>query len=238
MTEIREIMLGRHRTLELIDEFVGERRNHLTLTDDLAAAARTMLDDAGPKERRVVFHVSPRRGFGSRVLVDWVLAMENELVYLGPDKTDWRMTQSNPAGAFSYPQNGPDGTMHQLFYNGAAELIHPDITFKNQRGDEAVVGNWIKARLEGPVAHVMSVMKQATGCDQFQVDVMIDGVEGLPLIWGRNGESRSKVSVGEDRIFLPSTVARIGADGKSVPNDLKSILDLVWRAWGERICPI
>ena len=236
MAEVREIMMGRYRTLELIEKFVQERRNRRTLEQGLQAGA-SMLDEHGPKERLVMYHVSPRRGFGSRALVDWALAFENEGTYLGQDKTDWRMTQPNPHGAFSYPTSEPDGTLHQLFYNGAAELVYSDIVYERQ-GREAIVGSWIKKQLEGPVAHVISVMKQATGCDQFQVDVMIEGTEGLPLIWGSNGQLGSKVVVADDRIYLPSTVVRIGANGMAEPGDLRGILDLVWRAWGEKVCPI
>jgi hypothetical protein len=235
MAEIREIMMGRHRTLDSIAEFIQQRRLGRS-SNYRIAIGRTILDESGPKDRVVIFHVCPRRGFGSRALVDWILAFENEQVYLGPDKHNWLMTRPNSEGAFSEPQEGPDGTRHQLFYNGAAELIHPDIYFEN-RGRGGVVGPWIKARLEGPVAHAISVMKQATGCDQFEVDVMIEGVKDLHLIWGSNGQNSSRVAVDEDTIYFPSTLVRIGADGRPLPQDLRAILDVIARAWGEKVYP-
>lgn len=113
---------------------------------------------------------------------------------------------------------------------------YPDLVYEH-KGNAAIVGDWLKNRIEAPFAHLLAVMYQGTGCDQYQVDVVIDGAKELPLIWG-NARGVSRVVATESRIYLPSSLVRIGPDGKPISDDLRRILDLIWRAWGVKSCPL
>lgn len=238
MAEIRDIVIGANRTPRLISEFVEERRRVFPNSNPIGAIGQY-----------VAFHVAPRRGFGSRALVDYVLAHPD--LYLGDKNWNWANTRPNMLGAVAAatPRSNSDPAYHQVFYNGAAELVTTHLVVQIGQDDDAekalvVPGRWLQLNVEKQLAHMLSIMQAATGCDQFEVATTFGGVAGMRLHWkegdGMFAEKQSAKSSTpwESPFVLPTVTVRMSADGKATPEDLRQILDLIWRAWGEAECPI
>jgi hypothetical protein len=236
MAEIKDIVVGVNRTPRLISEFVEERRLKLPRSNPLT----TNLD------RYLAFHAAPRRGFGSRALADWVLAHEDVLLGNRED-LDWSRTRPNLLGAVSGSSSraaSDDRNYHQVFNNGAVELVYTRLLFQpGEREDNAehvVPGPWLKRYVTLHLARMLAVMFEATGCDQFEVATTLAGVGGLKLVWKdpQRFDESSRDTPWEHTFAIPSVTVRIGADGQPLAEDLHQILDLIWRAWGESECPI
>jgi len=236
MAQIRDLVLGTHRTQKLIQDFVNERIQHRMTEKNLesvrVAGRFPYSHQSGPNEPSVTFHVCPRRGFGSRLLVDWVL--DNPDVRLGPDPTVWTPVIPNPLGALSATTRDANYTaLHQLFYNGAAELHYAILGT-----EEWTSGDLFKRYVDEPLANIMSVMHRATGCDQFEVATWIEEVENTKLAWNADPHGASIYTSEEDSFELPPVLIRIGPDGAPLNADLRQLLDLFWRAWGLVKCPL
>lgn len=238
MAKIQEAVLEGAKAREQIDEFVADRRNEFNLEgamkNDIVSGRNTS------PHLFMAAHISPLRGFGSRKLVDWVL--NNPDVRLAPDRVASSQTRANNEGASAgVAAREGDPVQIQLFNNGAAELVFPKIAAEWGEDDDedrelVVPGEWLKRYLESHVAHVMMLMKRATGVDQFQIDVTFEGLHGFKLVWA-NGHGSSTVRLNEG-FHLAPVIVRLDPDGRPSVDDLQQILDLVWRAWGLPRCPL
>jgi hypothetical protein len=233
MDQIRDLIVGAHRTPARIEAFVTDRVSRLAGSNPLR---NTLLQEY------MSVHLCPRRGFGDRKLVDWVL--DHPTVPLGDLELPWSSVRPNASGAYAAVTDEGAEAYHHVFYNGAAELTYTNVLFEpgemGGRGSGAVVpATRLKNWVERQGGTMLSIMHQATGCSQFEVFVTFGGLADYRLVWRQRNDSfpgQSRGTPDQDLFTLPSTLVRIGGDGRPVPDDLKAVNDMIWRAWGEMRC--
>ena len=232
MPEIGELFDGSARTMNKISEFVRQRREAIP---EKSAMGYGIL-------QYVCIHVCPRQGFGSRSLVDAALAADANT--FAPDPLNWSQVLPNPLGAIVQSADRNDKSYHQLFYNGCAELLYAKIKGPVGEPSDAdyravVPGVWIRKYIREFTTDMIGFMCQTHSGSQFNIDVTFSGVYETPLVWpeGRWMEG-SRSTPYSNIIEIPSVVVRTNDDGSCLGVDIDNLMQLIWRAWGEKECSL
>lgn len=233
MFEIRNMILDSERTPNLISNFIKERQNSLE-------GSNPQGDVSYPY---VAFHLCPKREFGSRQLVDYMLSDRTRLMTPRPDY--WEQKRPNIWGVATNQSQKIGLSYIQYFYNGAAEFVFDDLVHTigqehDSNSQTFVVGARLRGYLQNELAKSARYMNGIWGCEEFALAVRFVGVGHLKLLWQRKDrfEETSRGQPGEVRFDLPLLSVRLGEDGQFLPEDKAYLLDLVWRAWGEEKCPL
>lgn len=231
MSEIRDMIEDNQRTPRRIFEFVEERRKSIETLSPIGI----------PLHQYMVLHACPRRGFGSRKLVDW--ALRNSSKRFSPHERNWSNLLPNPLGALSKAVNTDDDSYLQLFYNGSVEYVFSRLYYETGEsgdidGKLVVPGPWLKRYINDYFCNALRLMHQALGCEQYEVALRFSGISGIPLHWKTaNGWPEESRSAPHEQVFdIPTVVFRTLPNGEIVDQDIKGLMDLIWRAWGELEC--
>lgn len=232
MSEIGELFEGSTRTMSKIFEFVRQRREAIPERSAMGYGIFQYM----------CIHVCPRQGFGSRRLVDVALSVDTKT--FAPENANWSQVLPNPLGAIVQSAERDDKSYHQLFYNGCAELLYARIKGKvGEQGDSdhrsVIPGAWLKKYIRENTTQIIRFMRSADSGSQFSVDITFSGVHQTPLYW-RAGSwpEGSRSSPLSDVIEIPSVLVRTQDDGSCFDVDIDNLMQLIWRAWGEKECPL
>lgn len=236
--EIRAMFLRANRTPTLIHEFVTERR-------------RGRPSDSGPMNdeflRGLLLHISPRRGFGSRQLVDMLIDNKDYSIVGDQNGPALRPTPNALGASEEFDRGGllPGiEQYYQVFYNGVCEL-YTQRPFRDHSASSSVNSRLVAIDVADFIykdaASILNLHNAITSCNEFQVDFYVYGVSGHNLYiedltkihnteykfdgWERGPQRFNTFSA-------PPMLVRLNGDASSVKNGLKPICDFVWRAWG------
>lgn len=233
MFEIKSMILDAERTPKLIFEFISDRQSILEKTNPQGTFIH----------QYVSFHLCPKREFGSRQLVDRVLA--DRTLFMTVDPEYWDSKRPNIWGVATNQNQRIGSSYVQYFYNGSAELVFSDIVRQmGHDGDadakQVVIGARLKNYVEKDVTRAARLMNRVWSCDEFTLAVRFSGVSNLNLVWQQKDRHMegSRDRPAEDKFNLPLLTMRLDDSGLFNLEDTNYLLDLVWRAWGESSCPL
>lgn len=221
---LRELFLGQQRVGRMFQEYVRERVSAVFGGQYLHA------QEAIPQ---LLLHVAPRRAFGSRRLVDWMLQQENHF-RLSPTASDGYRARPNIYGAINV-SNEIMNPYNQAFYNGAVEMLRQAFTVSRTEVMSGIHAPSLADFFMDDLTRVLRVLHGVFSEDRYLVSANFLRVPSTELTVYRDGGFATRLanSIPAARDFeMPPMVIR-ATSGEVFEEDIKSLLDLVWRAWGQ-----
>lgn len=220
---LRTLFEGRQRIAEMFKGFVDERTSSLR-------SGQYLHGQQGIPQ--ALIHVSPRRSFGSRRLVDWMLQSDNRF-RLSPRANDGYQARPNLYGAINVSDDVLN-PYNQAFYNGAVEMLRQAFTASRVDANSGIHAPTLADFFMDDLTRVLRVVHEVFAEDSYLIGINFLNVPRTELVAYRGHyATRLANSIPAATNFsLPIMVVRT-ASAEVFLEDMKTILDLVWRAWGQ-----
>lgn len=220
---LRELFEGRSRVSSLFQKFVEERVATVLGGEYLAG------QEAVPQ---LLMHIGPQRSFGSRKLTDFLLEPEHHFALAPPNDGGYR-ARPNIYGVISR-SGDVRNPYNQAFHNGCLEMLRQ--AFSASRTD--VMSGIDSTSLAGffldDLPKAVGTLAKVFGEEAYFVSVSFIRIPPVEFVVYRHGTAtRLANSIPPTRKFqIPTTVIRTGA-AEPFHQDIRELLNLVWRAWGQ-----
>lgn len=220
---LRDMFAGKQRAGDMFRSFVRTRVEAIKIGDYPHG------QEAVPE---MLVHVAPRRSFGSRRLVDWLLLPDNRFRFVPNTQTAFR-SRPNIYGVISIGDQ--IGSPYNLaFNNGAAELLRQAFLANPTDTKSGVDASTLARILLDDLPHALRLMHGVFAEDAYFVAINFLRVPKVDLVEHRAaGLARFHNSIPAATQFeIPTSVIRTGSE-EAFREDVQYLLDMVWRAWGQ-----